>query len=389
MKLRKLGLTLLSMLTLGTSLTPAMTIAQAQDQEPIRIGANLELSGVGSAYAVPMMDNLTLAAEEVNEAGGLLGGRMVEIVEYDNTSNKAEATSIATRLASEGVSVVFGPATSDLVYASRPTAVESQLPTMYPVGTADDLALDENGEVISNIFRLAFTYTFQGNAAARFAMDELGATNAVVITDQSKDYSVGLAEPFKAEFENLGGTVVDEVFYNDGEQDFMGLLTSIAALDFDVLYVPAFFSEAGIIVRQAREMGLMQPILSGHGFASDTLTEIAGAQNATDLYFTSHFHTGSDNPGAQEYVAKFEERFGHAPDTFDALSYDGAHLIFQAIEEAGSDDPTAIRDAMENIQFEGVTGSFQYDDLHNAVNSAPMLHLVNGEVTEEYVVDGN
>ena len=71
-------------------------------------------------------------------------------------------------------------------------------------------------------------------------------------------------------------------------------------------------------------MGLMQPILSGHGFASDTLTEIAGAQNATDLYFTSHFHTGSDNPGAQEYVAKFEERFGHAPDTFDALSYDGA-----------------------------------------------------------------
>ncbi|MGO1559830.1 MAG: ABC transporter substrate-binding protein, partial [Ruoffia tabacinasalis] len=245
MKLRKLGLTLLSMLTLGTSLTPAMTTAQAQDQEPIRIGANLELSGVGSAYAVPMMDNLTLAAEEVNEAGGLLGGRMVEIVEYDNTSNKAEATSIATRLASEGVSVVFGPATSDLVYASRPTAVESQLPTMYPVGTADDLALDENGEVISNIFRLAFTYTFQGNAAARFAMDELGATNAVVITDQSKDYSVGLAEPFKAEFENLGGTVVDEVFYNDGEQDFMGLLTSIAALDFDVLYVPAFFSEAG------------------------------------------------------------------------------------------------------------------------------------------------
>lgn len=389
MKLRKLGLTLLSMLTLGTSLTPAKTTAQAQDQEPIRIGANLELSGVGSAYAVPMMDNLTLAAEEVNEAGGLLGGRMVEIVEYDNTSNKAEATSIATRLASEGVSVVFGPATSDLVYASRPTAVESQLPTIYPVGTADDLALDENGEVISNIFRLAFTYTFQGNAAARFAMDELGATNAVVITDQSKDYSVGLAEPFKAEFENLGGTVVDEVFYNDGEQDFMGLLTSIAALDFDVLYVPAFFSEAGIIVRQAREMGLMQPILSGHGFASDTLLEIAGPQNATDLYITSHFHTGSENPGAQEYVAKFEERYGESPDTFDALSYDAAHLIFQAIEEAGTDDPEAIRESMENIQFEGITGAFQYDEYHNAVETAPMLHYIDGEVAEVFEVDGN
>ena len=389
MKLRKMGLTLLSMLTLGASLTPAMSPANAQEEEPIRIGANIELSGYGSAYGVPIIDNLTLAAEEINEAGGLLGGRMIEIIDYDNTSNKTEATSIATRLAGEDVAAVLGPATSDMIYASRPSAIQSQLPTMYPVGTSDDLTIDENGDVISNIFRLAFTYSFQGKAAARYAMDELGATNAAVITDQSNDYSVGLADPFKAEFEALGGTITEELFYNAGEQDFMGLLTSLAALDFDVLYIPGFFSEGGIIVRQAREMGLMQPILSGHGFASDTLTEIAGAQNATDLYFTSHFHTGSDNPGAQEYVAKFEERFGHAPDTFDALSYDGAHLIFQAIEEAGSDDPTAIRDAMENIQFEGVTGSFQYDDLHNAVNSAPMLHLVNGEVTEEYVVDGN
>ena len=389
MKLRKMGLTLLSMLTLGASLTPAMSPANAQEEEPIRIGANLELSGYGSAYGVPIIDNLTLAAEEINEAGGLLGGRMIEIIDYDNTSNKTEATSIATRLAGEDVAAVLGPATSDMIYASRPSAIQSQLPTMYPVGTSDDLTIDENGDVISNIFRLAFTYSFQGKAAARYAMDELGATNAAVITDQSNDYSVGLADPFKAEFEALGGTITEELFYNAGEQDFMGLLTSLAALDFDVLYIPGFFSEGGIIVRQAREMGLMQPILSGHGFASDTLTEIAGAQNATDLYFTSHFHTGSDNPGAQEYVAKFEERFGHAPDTFDALSYDGAHLIFQAIEEAGSDDPTAIRDAMENIQFEGVTGSFQYDDLHNAVNSAPMLHLVNGEVTDEYVVDGN
>ena len=262
MKLRKMGLTLLSMLTLGASLTPAMSPANAQEEEPIRIGANLELSGYGSAYGVPIIDNLTLAAEEINEAGGLLGGRMIEIIDYDNTSNKTEATSIATRLAGEDVAAVLGPATSDMIYASRPSAIQSQLPTMYPVGTSDDLTIDENGDVISNIFRLAFTYSFQGKAAARYAMDELGATNAAVITDQSNDYSVGLADPFKAEFEALGGTITEELFYNAGEQDFMGLLTSLAALDFDVLYIPGFFSEGGIIVRQAREMGLMQPILS-------------------------------------------------------------------------------------------------------------------------------
>lgn len=385
---KKLGLSLLSMMALGTGLTP-VTTTYAQDQDPIRIGANLELSGYGSAYGIPILDNLTLAAEEINEAGGLLGGRMIEIVSYDNTSDKTEATSIATRLAGEDISTVIGPATSDMIFASRPTALQTGLPTMYPVATSDTLTLDEEGSVLDNIFRLAFTFSFQGKAAARFATDNLSATNAVVITDQSNEYSVGLAEPFKAEFEALGGTIVDELSYNGGDQDFMGILTQLTAMDFDIMYIPGFFSEGGIIVRQARESGLMQPILSGHGFASDTLIEIAGANNATDLYITSHFHTTSERPQAQEYVAKFEERFGTKPDTFDALSYDAANLIFQAIEEAGSSDPAAIQEAMENISFEGVTGQFQYDEFHNAVEFAPMLHYVNGEVTEVFEVDGN
>lgn len=388
MKLRKLGLTLLAGLILGTSISSG-TAAYAQEQEPIRIGANLELSGYGSAYGVPILDNLTLAAEEINEAGGLLDGRMIEIVEYDNTSNKTEATSIATRLAGENVSAVLGPATSDLIFASRPTAIESLLPTLYPVGTSDELTLDENGDVLSNIFRLAFTYSFQGQAAARFALDELGAQNAAVIIDQSNDYSVGLADPFMAEFEALGGTIVDQQSYTGGDQDFMGILTALSASDFDVIYLPGFFTEGGIIVRQARELGIMQPILSGHGLASDTLIDIAGPHNATDLYITSMFHTGSEVPGAQEYIAKFQERYGEAPDTFDALSYDAAHLLFEAIEAAGTDDPAAIRDAMEEIKFDGVTGSFQYDEYHNAVDVAPMLHYVNGEVAEIYEVEGN
>lgn len=388
MKLRKLGLTLLAGLTLGASISSG-TAAYAQEQEPIRIGANLELSGYGSAYGVPILDNLTLAAEEINEAGGLLDGRMIEIIEYDNTSNKTEATSIATRLAGENVSAVLGPATSDLIFASRPTAIESLLPTLYPVGTSDELTLDENGDVLSNIFRLAFTYSFQGQAAARFAIDELGAQNAAVIIDQSNDYSVGLADPFMAEFEALGGTIVDQQSYTGGDQDFMGILTALSASDFDVIYLPGFFTEGGIIVRQARELGIMQPILSGHGLASDTLIDIAGPHNATDLYITSMFHTGSEVPGAQEYIAKFQERYGEAPDTFDALSYDAAHLLFEAIEAAGTDDPAAIRDAMEEIKFDGVTGSFQYDEYHNAVDVAPMLHYVNGEVAEIYEVEGN
>ena len=389
MTIRKFAYGLLATMTLGTQLLGGAAVVHAQTDDPIRIGANLELSGYGSAYGLPILDNLRMAADEINDAGGLLGGRPIEIVEYDNTSNKTEASAIATRLASEDIATIIGPASSDMIFASRPTAIESQIPTLYPVGTADELTLDDNGAVLDNIFRLAFTYSFQGKAAARFATEHLGATKAVAIIDQSNDYSVGLGEPFMAEFEALGGTIIDQQFYNSGDQDFMGILTALQAQDFDVIYLPGFFTEGGSIIRQARELGITQPILSGHGLASDTLIEIAGAHNINDLYITSMFHTGSEVAGAQDYIARFTERYGNSPDTFDALSYDAAHLIFAAIEAAGSDEPEAIRLALETIEYQGVTGNFKYDEFHSAVNKAPMLQYENGEVIDVFEVDGN
>ena len=389
MTIRKFAYGLLATMTLGTQLLGGAAVVHAQTDDPIRIGANLELSGYGSAYGLPILDNLRMAADEINDAGGLLGGRPIEIVEYDNTSNKTEASAIATRLAGEDIATIIGPASSDMIFASRPTAIESQIPTLYPVGTADELTLDDNGAVLDNIFRLAFTYSFQGKAAARFATEHLGATKAVAIIDQSNDYSVGLGEPFMAEFEALGGTIIDQQFYNSGDQDFMGILTALQAQDFDVIYLPGFFTEGGSIIRQARELGITQPILSGHGLASDTLIEIAGAHNINDLYITSMFHTGSEVAGAQDYIARVTARYGNSPDTFDALSYDAAHLIFAAIEAAGSDEPEAIRLALETIEYQGVTGNFKYDEFHSAVNKAPMLQYQNGEVIDVFEVDGN
>lgn len=389
MKIRKFAYGLLATLALGAHTAGGTAVVHAQDKQPIRIGANLELSGYGSAYGIPILDNLRLAADEINEAGGLLDGRPIEIIEYDNTSNKTEAAAIATRLAGEDISTIIGPATSDMIFASRPTAIDSLIPTMYPVGTSDELTLDESGAVLDNIFRLAFTYSFQGKAAARFATEHLSASKAVAIIDQANDYSVGLGDPFIAEFEALGGTVVAQQYYNTGDQDFMGILTALQAQDFDVIYLPGFFTEGGSIIRQARELGIMQPILSGHGLASDTLIDIAGAHNINDLYITSMFHTGSQTEGAQDYIARFTERYGEAPDTFDALSYDAAHLIFEAIEAAGTDEPEAIRLALEGIEFQGVTGNFKYDEFHSAVNAAPMLNYQNGEVVEVFEVEGN
>lgn len=390
MNFKKFGVKLFTGLALLTGVAPAISASAQEDKEPILVGANYELSGYSASYGVALFEALQLAVDQVNEQGGLLGGRPVELVYADNQSDKTETASVATKLIEDDVVAIVGPGATDVAMVQSQIIEEAGVPTLIPAATADHLTTNPDGDVYKYLFRLASTYTFQANAAARFAQDHFGATKAVVLVDQANDYSVGQAAPFVAEFERLGGEIVREESYTGGETDFMGILTTLMAEDFDVIYLPAFYTEGGLITKQAREMGITQPILSGHGFASDTLVELAGAENATDLFYTSHFYTGSDNPKVQEFIAAYEEKFGKTPDAFGALGYDAANLLFQAIEDAGSTDRDAVRDAIENVeQFDGITGAFSFDDFHNAVKTAPMLHMVNGEVVEAYEVDGS
>lgn len=389
MNFKKLGLTLLAGVTLLSSVSATAVFAQ-EDGDTVKIGANMETSGYSASYGQAMLDALELAVEQVNAEGGLLD-KQLEILHYDNKSDKTETASVATRLVEEGAVALIGPGATDLVLAQNPVAQQSEIPSIIPAATSDDLTLDEDGNVMDWVFRLAFSYTYQANAAARFATDELEATKAVVLVDQANDYSVGQAGPFVEEWEALGNEVVLQESYTSGDTDFSAILTTLSATDFDVIYLPAFYTEGGLITKQAREMGLTQPILSGHGFASDSYVELAGASNATDVYFTSNFYSGTEDPAGKEFVEAFEAKFDRTPDTFAALGYDGAKLLFQAIEDAGSTDRTAVKDAVENMGAftGGVTGEFYIDEEHNAVKPAPMLHLVNGVVENIYEVDGS
>lgn len=391
MNWKKFGIKLMAAVSLFSNIGLVGTsVVNAEDKKPIIIGANYELSGYSASYGQGMLNALELAVEEVNEAGGLLGGRPVEIINIDNKSDKTETATVASRLASDGACAIIGPSATDTALAQNPVVTKEKIPTIIPAATADTLTFDENGNVLDYVFRLAFSYTYQANACARFAKDELKGKKAVVIVDQSNDYSVGQAEPFKKEWKRLGGEIVAEESYVAGETDFSVFLTSLASKDFDVIHLPAFYTEGGLIVKQARELGITQPILSGHGFSSDEFVNLAEPQNATDIYYISNFYLGTDDKDGQTFIKNYEKKFKKKPDSIAALGYDGAKLLFKAIETAGTDDREAIRDAIENMKnYEGITGSLEFDDKHNAIRSAPMLHMVNGEVKDIYEVDGS
>lgn len=376
MNLRKMACAFVSMVLLVNPLWQSVSAAE----DTIKIGGNFELTGGAASYGTAMDEAVQLAIELKNAAGGI-DGKQIEYLHYDNKSDLTEATSVGTRLIDEGVHAILGPAPTGDAKASIPIVSEAGIPTIFPAVTGNGVTLDQSGKVLDWIFRVCFEDQYQGKAAGAYVADQMKAKKAAILVDQSLDYSQGLAKAFQEEFEAKGGQVVAKEAYSTGDTDFSAVLTTLLVQDFDVLYVPGYYTEVGLMIKQAREMGLTQPMVGGDGLASSTLVELAGAENVNELYYTSHFSTNSESEQVQSFLKAYQDKFGKEPDTFAALAFDAANLLFDAIDRADSLEPQAIKEAIETTKaFKGVTGTFDMDSDHNPVKPALMLKLNQGKV---------
>lgn len=352
-----------------------------QAEETIKVGANYETSGEAASYGQQMVEGLELAIKQANEAGGLLGGQSVEAVIYDNKSDTTEAATLAQRLVSEDVVGIVGPALTATSNAQKAITNEAGVPTVSPSASVDDYTLDDSGNVLEYVFRVCFWNSYQAEVGATFAADNLGTSKAALIVDNGSDYSTDLAEVFEETFTEKGGEIVTEQNFSAGDTDFSAILTTILSSDIDVIYIPAYYTEAGLIIKQAREMGIDAPIVGADGMSSEVLVELAGAENATNVHYSDHFSQASEEPIVQEFMTAFDNEYGKEASTFNALGYDAAILLFDAIERAGSTDRDAVRDQLAATEdFEGVTGTFSIDENHNPIKSAVMISLEKGEI---------
>jgi branched-chain amino acid transport system substrate-binding protein len=383
MKMNKLMLTLGSLLLLAgcgsvtqTSSTDNTNTGDAS--ETIKIGGNWDLSGAGAAYGGPANDGVKLAFKLANEAGGV-NGQQIEYVEADNRTDANESANTAARLLDEeNVQMIIGPATTGAFEAQIPIGTSAEIPMIAPAATGDSLTVDDEGNTLDYVFRVAFQDAFQGLALATFANGE-GYETAAIIQDNSTDYGQNLSVTFKDAFE---GEIVAEESYIAGDTDFNAILNNVAANDPDVIFIAGYYSEGGPIVGQAREMGIDSVILAPDGFGSQEFVDLAGAENVTDFYYTSHYTTGE---GASEesaaFIEAYEAEYGVEPDMFAALGYDAANLAIDAMTRAESSDPAAVTAAIaETKDFAGVTGTFSFDDQHNPIKTAYIQEMQDGEV---------
>lgn len=355
----------------------------------VKIGVNYELTGAVASYGEASVNGIQMAFDEINAAGGINGMQIVPVI-VDNKSDAAEATTLATRLMTqEGVVACLGPATSGDFMATIPVAMGNSIPVISNSATADDgITTDADGKVNDFVFRICFNDSFQGITMANFASKNLSATKAVIIQDNSSDYAKGLAKNFVATFEASGGTIVAQEGYVAKDKDFNAILTSIKGQDFDVIFLPGYYQEAGLIIKQARDLGITAPILGADGFDSPVLLELAGPTALNDVYFSNHYSSLDESPIVQDFIKAYTEKYGVEPNAFNALGYDLGMFIADAIERSGSTDPVAIKDALAATEnFEGITGSFSMGEDHNPVKSIVVIGLVDGVQANTVRVD--
>lgn len=352
------------------------------DTGPIKIGVNYELSGAVASYGIDSVRGIQMAIDEINAAGGIKG-RTVELVIYDNTSEPAEATSLAAKLMEQdNVVACLGPATSGSFKATIPSAQSNKVPVISASATADkEVTVDANGNVNEYVFRICFTDSFQGVTMANFSANTLNAQNAVIFMDSASDYAKGLAESYRATFEALGGNIVAEEAYVAGDTDFRAVLTKIKATNPEVMFIPGYYEEAGLIIAQAREQGIDIPILGADGFDSPTLADLAGKEALTDVFFSNHYSSLDESQSVQDFIAAFKAANNDvAPNAFEALGYDLGNFIADCVSRAATIDGEGVKNAIaETTNFVGVTGSFSIGADHNPVKAVVVIELNNGE----------
>ena len=340
----------------------------------ILIGEYGSLTGGIATFGISTRDGSQLAFDDVNSRGGVLG-KPVKLIVEDDQSKPEEAATVVTKLINQDhVVAIIGQVASSHSLAAAPICQSNKIPMVSPSSTNPRVT-----QVGDYIFRVCFMDTFQGALMAKFAYDTLGARKMAILVDVRSDYSVGLQTFFGQAFKKLGGEIVTEQSYSQGDSDFRAQLTAIKAANPDAVYVPGYYTEAGTIVYQARELGITVPFLGSDGWDSPKLWEIGG-KALNGCYFSNHYSTDDPNPVVQKFVNDYKAKYNQIPDALAALGYDAARILADGIQRAGSTDGEKIRDAIAATKdFPGVTGTITINAERNAVKSAVVLKVEDGK----------
>ncbi len=342
-------------------------------EKVIKIGFIGPLTGDVKTFGESTKNGFLLAIEQ---AGGKVGDYKIEYEIADDRNDATEAVNVATKLITQDkVKAIVGSVTSKCSIPISKVANDNKVVQISPTSTNPKLTVDE-GKRKEYVFRACFIDPFQGTVAAKFALDNLKLKTAAVLYDQGNDYTIGLANYFKEAFEKGGGKVLAFESYAQNDTDFSAVLTKIAKLNPDILYLPDYYQKVSLIGKQAREKGIKAVFLGGDGWDSKDL-DFATMEGG---YFTNHYSADDPRPEVKTWVEQYKAKYNETPDALATLAYDATKLLLNAIKTANSDDPAKIKDALQaTSSFPTVSGKITYDKDGNPIKSAAILQIKGGK----------
>lgn len=356
--------------------------------DTIKIALIANTTGDNAQYGIPVRNGAMLYIDQLNANGGI-NGKQVEVLEYDDKGDGVEAVNAFNLAMDQGITAVIGSVLTSPTITLADATYEVNVPQISASATAQGVTQidpeDESAGIRTNVFRSCFIDPFQGQTMAHYAADKLGATTAAVLYESGSDYSEGCMNGFVEACEELGIEIVATEAFATGDKDFNAQMTKIAAADPDVVFMPFYYSEAGLAITQGRQAGLTATILGADGFGS--IKDYASAEDLEGTVYGSGYAPGTES--VAQFEADYEAAYGEAvPNMFAPLAYDAAMLLcegLKAAEEqgltAGSDEyKQAVIDAIASMDgVEGITGSYTFDEYNNPEKSVAMIQLQGGE----------
>ncbi len=354
------------------------------NENEILIGSYSSNTGATATFGVFQLHGTEMAIEEINAQGGI-NGKKIKHINYDNKSDGDETLAVVNRLISQDkVVAILGEATSGRSKIGAQVAQQNKIPMLTSSATNPDVT-----KVGNYIFRACFIDPFQGMVMAKFMTENLKLKKAAILRDIKNDYSVGLSDIFAEKLKTAGGEVVTDISYQEGDIDFKSQLTAIKAKNPEAIFVPGYYNEVALIAKQAKELGMKQPLLGGDGWSSPKLYEIA-REAINGNYFSNHYTTESADPKTKDFVKAFKAKYNEDADVMAALAYDAVYLMAEAIKNTKEITSENIRNELAKIKdFHGVTGKMSMNENRDAVKSAVVVQVQGTEYKFITSVDPN
>ena len=342
--------------------------------DTIKIGFLGALTGDVAMFGKPTLEGMKMAAEELNAAGGV-NGKKIEIVEADNRGDKQEGASVTQKLISrDNVVAIVGDPTTGITKVAAPIAQKAGVVLLSAGATGPGVV--ENGDFI---FRNTLLDSVAIPACIDFFAKDLGYKKVAIVTSDNNDYSVGLSQTFRDAAKGKGIEIVADEKVKDGDKDFSAQITNIKAKKPDVIFYSGYYTEAALMMKEARKQGLKANIFGGDGLFSPKLIELGGAA-VEGAMSALGFSPEQATPETAKFIEAFKKKFnGAEPGLFDAQGYDGVMMIADAIKRANSTDPKVFKGEIAKTKnFKGVSGTITIRENREPIKSPLALLEVKG-----------